>query len=80
MNKLNVIIDQLLGLDRMEIVFWVCVVLAPIGSVWYQYNETNDGWPRILAWSALWTLLLPIGMRLFSWNIPQHFPSRWHRA
>ncbi len=79
MNELNVIIDQLLGLDRTEIVFWVCVVLAPIGSIWYQYDETNDGWPRILVWSALWTLLLPIGVLLFFWQVHQHFPSRWHR-
>jgi len=42
MSHLDSVIDFLMGLDRTEVVFCACILVAPIGGFWYQYEETDD--------------------------------------
>ncbi len=72
MSQIDPVIDFMMGLDRTEILFWASVVLAPIGAFWYQYEETEDSWPVLLGWTALWTILFPVGVLLLFWQLHRY--------
>ena len=72
MSQLDSIIDFLMGLDRTEVIFWACILTAPIGGFWYQYEETDDSWPVVLGWTALWTILFPVGVCLLFWQLHRY--------
>ena len=69
MIQLDPMIDFLMGLDRTEVLFWACIVVAPIGGFWSQSEETAASWPVLLGWTALWTILFPVGVCLLFWQL-----------